>query len=72
MSTPEVQEILQANVAAMNNVEGFDVVIVCTNNEKQASYWRQRLESAKGTSVAEGATILAVNEDWEGGAGNAL
>ncbi|CAM9435510.1 unnamed protein product [Choristocarpus tenellus] len=72
MSTEEIQAVLEGNVSKMNMVEGFDVVIVCTNNEKQASYWQQRLEAAKGTAVSPDAVILAVNEDWEGGAGNAL
>lgn len=47
MATNGVKAMLKENVAKMNEVEGFDVVIVCTNNDPQASYWQQRLEAAK-------------------------
>lgn len=47
MASEGVKAILKENVAKMNQVEGFDVVIVCTNNDPQASYWQQRLEAAK-------------------------
>lgn len=46
-STDAVKAMLHENVAKMNKVDGFDVVIVCTNNDPQASYWQQRLEAAK-------------------------
>eukprot|EP00904_Undaria_pinnatifida_P006054 jgi/Undpi1/2579/HiC_scaffold_13.g05958.m1 len=72
MSSDGVKAILKENVGKMNQVQGFDVVVVCTNNDPQASYWQQRLEAAKGSSVAKDATVLAVYEDWPGGAGNAL
>ncbi|CAM9915850.1 unnamed protein product, partial [Ectocarpus fasciculatus] len=72
MSSDGIKAMLKENVAKMNQVEGFDVVIVCTNNDPQATYWQQRLEAAKGSSVAKDATVLAVYEDWAGGAGNAL
>lgn len=47
MASEGVKRVLKENVAKMNKVEGFDVVIVCTNNDPQASYWQQRLEAAK-------------------------
>lgn len=47
MAGDGVKAVLKKNVGKMNNVEGFDVVIVCTNNDPQASYWQQRLEAAK-------------------------
>ncbi|CAM9537404.1 unnamed protein product [Ectocarpus sp. 4 AP-2014] len=72
MSSDGIKAMLKENVAKMNQVEGFDVVVVCTNNDPQATYWQQRLEAAKGSSVAKDATVLAVYEDWAGGAGNAL
>ncbi|CAM9329361.1 unnamed protein product, partial [Phaeothamnion confervicola] len=56
----------------MSNGSGFDVVIVCTGNAKQAAYWQARLESVRGSIVSSTAMVLAVHEDWPGGAGNAL
>ena len=62
-----------ANIDVMNVVEsGYDVVIVCTNNEKQCDYWQQRLESVKGSVISPSANVIAVFEDWPGGAGNGL
>ena len=47
MSSDGVKAMLKENVGKMNQVEGFDVVVVCTNNDPQASYWQNRLEAAK-------------------------
>jgi hypothetical protein len=58
------------NIATMNRLEGFDVVIVCTGTALQASYWQSRLDGGKGSIVSKTATIVAVDEDWVGGAGN--
>ena len=62
----------EKNLNAMLKGVGFDVFIICTSNESQAIYWQERLETVKGDVIPEGATVLAVDEDWEGGAGNAL
>ena len=52
---------------------GYDVIIVCTNNEKQCDYWQKRLDSVKGTGILRAdCVVLAVFEDWPGGAGNGL
>ena len=59
-------------IAAMNQLVGFDVIIVCTGDDMQASYWQERLEAAAGTIISRGAVVLGVSEDWNGGAGNAL
>jgi hypothetical protein len=45
-------------------------VIVCTGTALQASYWQSRLDGGKGSVVSKTATIVAVDEDWVGGAGN--
>lgn len=58
------------NVEVMNKLEGFDVVIICTGNEQQKDYWQARLNNGKGSVVSSASTILAVDEDWPGGAGN--
>ena len=35
-------------------------------------YWQSRLTKGKGSVIAENTIVLAVHEDWPGGAGNAL
>lgn len=47
MVSESVKTVLKENVAKMNQGEGFDVVIVCTNNDPQATYWQARLEASK-------------------------
>ncbi|KAG5175633.1 hypothetical protein JKP88DRAFT_196778 [Tribonema minus] len=61
-----------SNVDRMCSLEGFDVIIVCTGSEHQASYWQARLEAGQGSIIPHGSKVLAVTEDWPGGAGNAL
>ena len=65
MATPEACR--QSNLSQMLTRTGYDVVIVCTSNETQAAYWQVRL--AGGSVVPANCTVLAVDEDWEGGAG---
>lgn len=54
----------------MNSLEGFDVVIVCCSSQKQANYWQKRLEDGRGSIMPLSSIVLAVQEDWPGGAGN--
>lgn len=65
-------EILRKNIVAMNTLEGFDVVIVCCSSGKQASYWQKRLEDGRGSVLPQSSIVLAVEEDWIGGAGNGM
>lgn len=59
---------LQAAVSAMGN-EFFDVTVICTTDDHQASYWMNLLEQG----LLQGKKVLAVSEDWGGsGAGNGL
>lgn len=69
------------NEQAISTNKSYDVVIVCTTDDYQASYWMDRLSrglfakeedlSSTGTSVFP--MVLAVSEDWSaGGAGNGL
>ncbi len=51
---------------------GMDVIIVSTTSEDQEEYWQSRLEAGRGQVCRSSALILAVNEDWPGGAGNGL
>jgi len=60
------------NVGLMQAERGYDVTIVCCSNEHQAAFWQQRLEQAKGTVVPAASAVVAVDEDWDGGAGNFL
>ena len=66
-------DIRTTNIDTINSADsGYDIVIVCTGNEKQAEYWQQRLESVRGVVLPASSTVLAVHEDWPGGAGNGL
>jgi hypothetical protein len=71
MSNDEtVLGMVRENIAKMNSLEGFDVVIVCCSSDLQANYWQKRLESGRGSVISEGCIVLSVQEDWPGGAGN--
>lgn len=61
-----------ANVGLMTAERGYEVTIVCTSDAQQAAFWQQRLEGAKGTVVPAASAVVAVDEDWPGGAGNFL
>jgi len=56
----------------MNEQRNFDVVVVCTSTEFQANYWQQRLDNGVGTWLPATTKVVAVHEDWPGGAGNGL
>jgi len=51
---------------------GFDVVIVCCSNLAAENYWQKRLEQTVKQVTGVDGVILAVHEDWNGGAGNGL
>lgn len=61
---------LRRNIEVMNSLEGFDIVMVCCSSDKQAHYWQHRLEKGRGAVLPRSAMVLAVEEDWPGGAGN--
>jgi hypothetical protein len=68
-----LRERQRLNIQHMNRVdEGFDVVIICCSSASQANYWQRRLEAGRGVVVPSQAVVVAVDEDWPGGAGNAL
>lgn len=54
----------------------FDVTIICTTDDFQASYWMERLSAGVCKTVSSGnyPMVLAVSEDWSSssGAGNGL
>jgi len=72
---------LKSAVEAISKNKSYDVVIVCTTDDYQASYWMDRLSrglfAKEDSSSSEGSSVfpmvLAVSEDWSaGGAGNGL
>eukprot|EP01038_Epipyxis_sp_PR26KG_P007163 gene7163-9766_t len=65
-------DMMRKNIEVMNKIEGFDVIIVCCSSLKQADYWQHRLEQGKGSIIPPSTAVLSVEEDWPGGAGNAL
>lgn len=41
------EHAMRSNIAKMNQLNGYDVVIVCCGSEHQARYWQSRLEQAR-------------------------
>lgn len=66
------EDIKVNNIQAMNKLGGYDVVIVCCSNASQEDYWQQRLEKVRGQVMPLQTVVVAVHEDWPGGAGNGL
>ncbi|POM67850.1 Hypothetical protein PHPALM_16071, partial [Phytophthora palmivora] len=62
----------QRNIDEINRLDGYDIVIVCTSTPHQAQYWQDRLMATRGSISPKDAKVIAVYEDWEGGAGNGL
>lgn len=62
----------QRNIDEINRLAGYDVIIVCTSTPHQAAYWQERLMATRGAISPTGAKVIAVHEDWAGGAGNGL
>ncbi len=52
--------------------EGMDIVIVSTASAADERFWQARLEATRGQIVNRDALVIAVHEDWPGGAGNGL
>lgn len=67
-------DIKTSNVDFMSADRGYKIVIVCCGDGQQASYWQNRLEQEdrKGLVLPKDSTVIAVDEDWPGGAGNFL
>merc|ERR1740124_244461 len=67
------QKAMLAEIDAMQGPEGFDVIIVCCSNLAAERFWQARLsETAEEVTGCKSTTVLAVHEDWNGGAGNGL
>jgi len=65
-------DMMAKNIEVMNPEKGFEVVIICCSSAQQARYWQKRLEGGRGSVLPPTTLVLAVQEDWPGGAGNAL
>ena len=67
------QKAMLAEIDAMQGPEGFEVIIVCCSNLAAERFWQARLsETAAEVTGCASTTVLAVHEDWNGGAGNGL
>eukprot|EP00984_Skeletonema_dohrnii_P012423 scaffold5038_cov147-Skeletonema_dohrnii-CCMP3373.AAC.5 len=73
--------IIEAAMSAMTDTTNpalFDVTIICTTDDFQASYWMDRLSSGVCKSSSDSTNnypmVIAVSEDWSSssGAGNGL
>ena len=70
---PASEAGMLAAIAEMKAPGGFDVVIVCCSNQSAENFWQARLEqTVQQVTGTAGAAVLAVHEDWNGGAGNGL
>lgn len=50
----------------------MDVIVVSTNSIEQENFWQERLRQTLPDLLGEKKLIIAVHEDWPGGAGNGL
>jgi hypothetical protein len=74
-----VEDCLKDAVQAMKS-QLYDVTIICTTDDHQASYWMERLgsgvccPSSSDNGDSKFPMVLAVSEDWDdpSGAGNGL
>jgi hypothetical protein len=71
-SLTTLEAMMTTNIDSMVWENGFDVIIVCCSSGQQARYWQRRLDDNRGTLLPSNCVVLAVKEDWPGGAGNGL
>ena len=67
--------MLKDNIRSMDvskTSAGMDVVIVACQTKEQEDFWQKRLTDTQGAIVKPSALIIAIHEDWPGGAGNGL
>ncbi len=73
VAAPPGDDRRAANLDGMADpAAGLDVIIVSTTSPHQEAYWQERLERSRGQVARRDALILALCEDWPGGAGNGL
>eukprot|EP00448_Togula_jolla_P025064 CAMPEP_0170578490 /NCGR_PEP_ID=MMETSP0224-20130122/5481_1 /TAXON_ID=285029 /ORGANISM="Togula jolla, Strain CCCM 725" /LENGTH=515 /DNA_ID=CAMNT_0010901457 /DNA_START=1 /DNA_END=1544 /DNA_ORIENTATION=+ len=64
--------VKSANVGLMKSSSGYDVTIISTSDAQLAAHWQRCLDEASGVTSLEKSRVIAVEEDWVGGAGNFL
>jgi hypothetical protein len=65
-------KVMMDEVLRMLAPSGFDVLIVCCSNQAAEDFWQARLEQTIVQVTGATGKVLAVHEDWSGGAGNGL
>jgi hypothetical protein len=65
-------KVMMDEVLRMLAPSGFDVIIVCCSNQAAEDFWQARLEQTIVQVTGTTGKVLAVHEDWNGGAGNGL
>ena len=68
----ELDELVELMDVQAHPEMGMDVVIVVTGSSELVEYWEERLTLTAGWVVKPTAIVVAVEEDWPGGAGNGL
>lgn len=60
------------NMDVSKTSNGMDIVIVSCQTAEQEQFWQKRLHQTRGSVVKSSALVIAIHEDWPGGAGNGL
>ncbi len=68
----ELDELVELMDVHAHPEMGMDVVIVVTSSAEMSEYWQHRLVQTAGWVVKPTAIVVAVEENWPGGAGNGL
>ncbi len=63
---------IEAMYRAVEEGEGFDVIVVVSPSKAQAEYWQRRLEGSRGAVIGPKTKVFSLEEDWPGGAGQLL
>ena len=50
----------------------MDIIIISTNTLQQEIFWQKRLKELRGLVCKPDAIVIAIHEEWSGGAGNGL
>ncbi len=66
------QQNIQNMYTAVQNNDGFNVIVIVSSSSEQAEYWQERLQASRGTVIGEQTKVISVEEDWPGGAGQLL
>ena len=67
----QYENLIKMNLKGKQAI-GMDVVIISTSHSQLAAFWQNRLEQMRGEIIKPQTYIIAIEEDWPGGAGNGL